>query len=649
MEFVTGYRAEVLDLAELLLGWHRVQAGGPRDGHQQRRQEGHVRRLPPDPALWLLHVLPNPRLALGLALPGGARGGARGRLCGEDALQLRDLQRTVTFLRLDEEDEGPETGQALVHVQRLLLVTDEHGTVMGLDFQLGAGAPPQPAAPPPLEQLALVLLGRSMACPLGAGEPRRPRLLAVGDPALHKSLEPLLPRLGVRLSPGPMRGWGPRPAFTFPSMRVRACHVCKSHGFQGRLAPCQQCRAVLYCSERCRAADWARSPEDAAHRAWCPRMAGYVARARQLADLPFSFAAEVTGDGFNKEGFLAARGLTRGYWAHESMLVRAPDYGVGLGGRKDWTPGPLQSGNPFEALRPEGGAALPPTSPEPPAPRTYFSSWREYYAWRGLPLGSPLAVLLSYPLSVYYIVTQLAPRHFPELNILNKQSLKIHIVETGKESDMAPLFWELSVLLPHVWLELLFLGGVLPPEADGQQLLLQRTETQGVRVWPGPAPKAKGGRGGLQLKFCAQPTPLLQGPRPDLVIGFNSGFALKDTWLSALPRLQALRVPAYFTECSEYSCAVDEATVSMATGGSTGPPHVNPFRSPFRQAGVDNAMPWYSNAFIFHLLYKGGAGGPRQPPGPAPPPAPSPAHPEPGPARARRKEKRQNRGGRRRK
>ncbi|XP_044856469.1 zinc finger MYND domain-containing protein 15 isoform X2 [Mauremys mutica] len=622
MEFVTGYRAEVLDLAELLLAWHRCQAGGPRDGPRQRRQEGHVCRLPPDPALWLLHLLPNPRLGLGLALPGGARGEPRGRLCGEDALQLGDLQRAVTFLRLDEEDEGPETGQALVHVERLLLVTDEHGTVMGLDFQLGAGAPPRPAAPPPLEQLALGLLCQSMACPLGGGEPRRPRLLAVGDPALHKSLEPLLPRLGIRLSAGPMRGWGPKPTFTFPSMRVRACHVCKRHAFQGRLAPCQQCRAVLYCSERCRAADWARSPEDAAHRAWCPRMAGYMARARQLADLPFSFAAEVTSDGFNREGFLAARGLTGGYWAHESMLVRAPGYGVGLGGRPDWRPGLLQSG-----------------------------SWQEYYAWRGLPLGSPLAVLLSYPLSVYYIVTQLAPRHFPELNILNKQSLRIHIVETGKESDMAPLFWELSVLLPHVSLELLFVGGVLPPEADGQQVLLQRTEAQGVRVWPGPAPKAKGGRGGLQLKFCAQPPPLLPGPKPDLVIGFNSGFALKDTWLSALPRLQALRVPAYFTECSEYSCAVDEATVSMATGGSTGPAHVNPFRSPFRQAGVDNAMPWYSNAFIFHLLYKGGAGGARQPPGPAPPPAPTPARqgPEPGPGRARRKEKRQNRSGRRRK
>uniref|UniRef100_A0A8C3HHL0 Zinc finger MYND-type containing 15 n=1 Tax=Chrysemys picta bellii TaxID=8478 RepID=A0A8C3HHL0_CHRPI len=588
MEFVTGYRAEVLDLAELLLAWHRSQAGGPRDRQHQRRQEGHVRRLPPDPALWLLHLLPNSRL--GLALPGRVRGEPRGRLCGEDALQLRDLQRAVTFLSLDEEDEGPETGtpqpptplgaplsapfplaphpdgappsaplpclspwgQALVHVERLLLVTDEHGTVMGLDFQLGAGAPPKPSTPPPLEQLALGLLCQSMACPMGRG----------GAP----SLEPLLPRLGVRLSPGPMRGWGPKPTFTLPSMRVRACHVCKRHGFHGRLVPCQQCRAVLYCSERCRAADWARSPEDAAHRAWCPRMAGYMARARQLADLPFTFAAEVTSDGFNREGFLAARGLTRGYWAHESIMG-----GRGLsplGG-----PGPV----------PSGGRRLLP------------SPGRRVWGLGGVPCP-----LLTPPLLC-------PPPPVPELNILNKQSLRIHIVETGKESDMAPLFWELSVLLPHVSLELLFVGGVLPPEADGQQVLLQRTVRGGP--WGREEGEPQGGRGGLQLKFCAQPTPLLPGPKPDLVIGFNSGFALKDTWLSALPRLQALRVPAYFTECSEYSCAVDEATVSMATGGSAGPAHVNPFRSPFRQAGIDNAMPWYSNAFIFHLLYKGARGG----------------------------------------
>lgn len=104
-------------------------------------------------------------------------------------------------------------------------------------------------------------------------------------------------------------------------------------------------------------------------------MAGYMGRAPELAKLPFTFAAgelstrgqlgsrerdvartaakqawegqvlqgpeqgsclpplplaEVTSENFNKEGFLSTRGLTHGFWANESMLVRAPDYGVGL-------------------------------------------------------------------------------------------------------------------------------------------------------------------------------------------------------------------------------------------------------------------------------------------------------------------------------
>lgn len=54
---------------------------------------------------------------------------------------------------------------------------------------------------------------------------------------------------------------------------------------------------------------------------------------------------EVTSDTFNKEGFLLARGLTRGYWIAESMLVRAPDYGLGLQKGCAKTPVPfLQSG-----------------------------------------------------------------------------------------------------------------------------------------------------------------------------------------------------------------------------------------------------------------------------------------------------------------
>uniref|UniRef100_A0A8D2LJ65 Zinc finger MYND-type containing 15 n=1 Tax=Varanus komodoensis TaxID=61221 RepID=A0A8D2LJ65_VARKO len=645
MEFLTGYRAEILDFAELLFGWYQrflVDAACQRGG---KSLEGCIRRLPPDPALWVLHLLPNHSLAFAVADPGQQLGG---RFYSEDALALRDLDRFITFTDTEEEEEqqqqqkpgagasaaprdprqasptsgAPAAGRAgerrllwgpagagvgrltggqrltpslpaghpLWRVDRLLLVTDEHGSIMGFDFLLGG--PLGVAGQEPLEARAIALLCQSMTCPLGAGEPRRPKQLTVGDPAL--SLEPLLSRLGVKLSEGPLRGWGPRPAFTFPSTRVPACHVCKRHSFEAHVAACQHCRAVLYCSERCRTLDWNRSPEDVGHRFWCQRMAGYMSRAPELADLPFTFAAEATSETFNKEGFLSARGLTRGYWAGESMLVRAPDYGVGLRRGSRQPVAFLQSGESAPGQEGGWGVALQAAPPEPPTARTFFGSWKEYYQWRGLSLSAPPAVILTYPLTLYYIITQLAPQDFPELNILNKQSLKIHVVETGKEFGVLMVFWELSVLLPHVSLELLLVGDLVPPELDGQQFLLQRdVSVHGVSVQPGLAPRSKGGRRELQLGFSARPYHLLQAPKADLVIAFNSGLALKETWRSSLPRLQSLRVPAYFTECSEYSCAVDEAAVSMATGGSASAPQINPFRSPFRQAGIDNAMPWW--------------------------------------------------------
>ncbi|XP_076398870.1 zinc finger MYND domain-containing protein 15 isoform X2 [Peromyscus maniculatus bairdii] len=679
MEFVSGYRDEFLDFAALLFGWFRkfvAEKGtiGTNLEGRWRQLEAQIRRLPQDPALWVLHVLPNRSVGISLgqgAEPGPGPGLGASRLLGDEPpLHLRDLSPYVSFVSLEDGEEGEEeedeeengkassgvekvepqgggepappsrelpqeakpsaesqvtqqetscddgcredrgederapekrkgrrSEAAPLHLSCLLLVTDEHGTILGIDLLMDGSQSP---ATENLAPRAYALLCHSMACPMGSGDPRKPRQLTVGDAHLHRDLESLVPRLGVKLAKTPMRTWGPRPGFTFASLRARTCHVCHKHSFEVKLTPCPQCNAVLYCGEACFQADWHRCPDDVSHRFWCPRLAAFMERAGELASLPFTYTA----------------------------------------------------GDPYQLLQGDGPALMPPVPLDPP--RSLFGSWQDYYTWRGLSLDSPMAVLLTYPLTVYYVITHLVPQSFPELNIQNKQSLKIHVVEAGKEFDLLMVFWELLVLLPHVALELQFVGDSLPPESDQQHFTMQRDGPE-VSVRPGSGvsarlssgTKEKGGRRDLQIRVSTRPYHLLQGPKPDLVIGFNSGFGLKDTWLSSLPRLQSLRVPAFFTESSEYGCVMDDQTMAVATGGGTSSPQPNPFRSPFRLRAADNCMPWYCNAFIFHLVYKPAQGGSvRSAPGPAPRP-PTPAAP-PVPARRRRGEKKAARRPRRR-
>nr|XP_037843360.1 zinc finger MYND domain-containing protein 15 isoform X2 [Chlorocebus sabaeus] len=739
MEFVSGYRDEFLDFAALLFGWFRkfvAERGAVGTSLEGRwwQLEAQIRRLPQDPALWVLHVLPNRSVGISLgqgAEPGPGPGLGSARLLGDDPpLHLRDLSPYVSFVSLEDGEEGEEEeeedeeeekreeggagtekvepeedrelaptsrespqetnppgeseeadreagggkdgcredrvenetrpqktkGQrseaAPLHLSCLLLVTDEHGTILGIDLLVdGAqGTASWGSGTENLAPRAYALLCHSMACPMGSGDPRKPQQLTVGDARLHRELESLVPRLGVKLAKTPMRTWGPRPGFTFASLRARTCHVCHRHSFEVKLTPCPQCSAVLYCGEACLWADWRRCPDDVSHRFWCPRLAAFMDRAGELAALPFTYTAEVTSETFNKEAFLASRGLTRGYWTQLSMLIPGP--GSSRHPRGHLPSLSLRGGDPYQLLQGDGPALMPPVPPDPP--RALFGSWQDYYTWRGLSLDSPTAVLLTYPLTVYYVITHLVPQSFPELNIQNKQSLKIHVVQAGKEFDLVMVFWELLVLLPHVALELQFVGDGLPPESDQQHFTLQRDGPEvsvrpgsGISARPSSGTKEKGARRDLQIKVSARPYHLLQGPKPDLVIGFNSGFGLKDTWLSSLPRLQSLRVPAFFTESSEYGCVMDDQTMAVATGGGTSPPQPNPFRSPFRLRAADNCMPWYCNAFIFHLVYKPAQGsGTRPAPGP-PPPSPTPSAP-PALTRRRRGEKKPGRGARRR-
>lgn len=117
MEFVSGYRDEFLDFTALLFGWfHKFVAecgtvGASVEGNW-RQLEAQIRRLPQDPALWVLHVLPNSSVGISLgqgAKPGPGPGLGVARLLGDEPpLNLRDLSPYVSFVSLEEGEEGEE-------------------------------------------------------------------------------------------------------------------------------------------------------------------------------------------------------------------------------------------------------------------------------------------------------------------------------------------------------------------------------------------------------------------------------------------------------------------------------------------------------------------------------------------------------------
>ena len=66
---------------------------------------------------------------------------------------------------------------------------------------------------------------------------------------------------------------------------------------------------------------------------------------------------------------------------------------------------------------------------------------------------------------------------------------------------------------------------------------------------------------------------------------------------------QKEEIPAYFTDYCAYSCQCAKGPMEGLGLGTASEPVINPFRSPVRKFCTEQRMPWYSNAFIYRLLY----------------------------------------------
>ena len=79
-------------------------------------------------------------------------------------------------------------------------------------------------------------------------------------------------------------------------------------------------------------------------------------------------------------------------------------------------------------------------SPPPKQPKYgQVKDWESWYAWRGLVLDSPAALLMDFPLSVYHLLTKILNVVNPESTPSKRQTLRVHYIGVEVELDFLPL------------------------------------------------------------------------------------------------------------------------------------------------------------------------------------------------------------------
>ena len=218
-------------------------------------------------------------------------------------------------------------------------------------------------------------------------------------------------------------------------------------------------------------------------------------------------------------------------------------------------------------------------------------SWDAYYRLRDVADTSIAALLLTFPLTLYYAIIEYGQVLCTVARMLNRP-LRVHVVGAEKEINFLDLFKEVSFLLPEDFaLELVFVvrRDMLPPSLRGPrgdcQYSVTLTETMTVRVVSGSY-----GDSLNPLFDCGSGS-------PDMVMAFNAGLYAYESWRSVIRFLNENKgVLGVFTDYNEMS-----AVQCASLGGSESRESVkmNPFRQPRAMPVYSMNLPQFSNGFLY--------------------------------------------------
>ncbi|KAL2621152.1 hypothetical protein R1flu_001357 [Riccia fluitans] len=343
------------------------------------------------------------------------------------------------------------------------------------------------------------------------------------------------------------------------------------------LLRCGSCGAPNYCSRAHQMAHWRE------HKDECNRMAEQMMRAYTVHDFPFSFTEEtvqgVEGGVLTLCSFLEDRDLhLQGLWKAE----------CGCDGSK-------QSSEP--------GLGVPDPYKVNEGP---FLDWQSYYKWRDLPLESPVALLLHWPLTLYDAFSRISMRS-PTLRADVEEGCCVHYLGPEREVNMLQVFAELLAFFPSRHLHIDMIGPGVPSVRDGELLDLReypkcsdedclcktsfgsesrRCSRVTVKLW----------RGLYHDRYSDMES------SPQFIFAPNAGLAAFSSWQPTLKLISRSGIPAIFSDYCEEAAELALRSISSAcTAPVSHSVQLNPFRQPLCPRERLMNLPTYSNCFIFGI------------------------------------------------
>ncbi|KAI3497724.1 hypothetical protein L1887_33221 [Cichorium endivia] len=366
---------------------------------------------------------------------------------------------------------------------------------------------------------------------------------------------------------------------------------CAAKGRQRRCSGsanrrCGGCGAVFYCSVSHQISHWR------VHKEECGRLKQQMCCVLLLNDFPFTFSQEATyrvcGKVETRCSFLEKQGIHQvGIWIHECSCGASITSSDHSRSEKGWSLSSKLSpcGGPLSKLKKQ------------------LSSWNDYYEWRGIPLDSPVALLLHWPLTIYHAIQLASSKQLiPETT----DELCIHYLGPEREIYQLAVFGELQALLPGVQVHIDFVGPAIPHDRDGETIDLRR---YAHCIEANCSCKYENGEFSSTITISLHSgfyhdryTQLTKEFLPDLIIAPNAGIAAYKSWQPTIELIREIEIPTILSDYCEEACHLASNCISSVTGSPpTIPVQLNPFRQPLAVEDTALILPCYSNCFLFGI------------------------------------------------